>query len=166
MLSLPKSYPHHSAVSPPQGYHHPIIYPPQLSHTAPLSLPKAISLGYEPMITHITKHFAPCETTPHSSHRTPMRSPQGSPPPGSHLPRASNPRAHPSSARDSLTPALSAPNPQTTKRLPSAAYNPRHMTLFCCTSCHTGDGAVQVRPDNHARRRRCMHCAVHPHILL
>ena len=51
-----------------------------------------------------------------SSH--PMRSPQGSPPQGSPPPRASNPRAHTSSARGSLTPVLSAPNPQTTQGSP------------------------------------------------
>jgi len=84
-----KAYPHLEALFTPR------LYTPQ-RHPRPKAIhtPKAISA---PML---------------SSHS--MRSPQGSPPQGSHLLRASNPRSHPSSARDSLTPALSAPNPQTT----------------------------------------------------
>ena len=72
----------------------------------------------------------------HSSH--PMRSPQGSPPQGSPLPKASNPRAHTSSTRGSLTPVLSAPNPQTThnhktptvRSIQTAAH---HIVVWCCT---------------------------------
>jgi len=68
----------------------------------------------------------------------PTRSPEGSPPQGSPLPKASNPRAHTSSTRGSLTPVLSAPNPQTThnhktptvRSIQTAAH---HIVVWCCT---------------------------------
>ena len=59
---------------------------------------------------------------------------------------------------------------------PHTTHNPRNTHLSQHTthrtpesvivrSCRAGDEAVRVIPHNHARRRRCMHCVVHPRIL-